>query len=87
MNFYLSFRGASSTPLVFYFQAWNGTVPLEEAKAMWAGGWTITGSSYWGDKKVTASQVVPEPFTMMTAFMAIGSFGVYIRKHTRRAPG
>ena len=27
---------------------------------------------------------VPEPFTMVTAFLAIGSFGMYMRKHTRR---
>ena len=27
---------------------------------------------------------VPEPFTMLTAFMAIGSFGMYMRKHTRK---
>jgi hypothetical protein len=31
---------------------------------------------------------VPEPFTMATAFLAIGSFGMYIRKHTRKGlPG
>ena len=28
--------------------------------------------------------VIPEPFTMATAFLAIGSFGMYIRKHTRK---
>ena len=28
--------------------------------------------------------VIPEPFTMATAFLAISSFGMYIRKHTRK---
>ena len=27
---------------------------------------------------------VPEPFTALTAFLAIGSFGMYVRKHTRK---
>ena len=27
---------------------------------------------------------IPEPFTMATAFLAIGSLGLYVRKHTRR---
>ena len=27
---------------------------------------------------------VPEPLTMLSAFLAIGSFGMYVRKHTRK---
>ena len=33
---------------------------------------------------VLVPAVVPEPFTMLTAFLAIGSLGVYVRKHTTR---
>ncbi len=96
MQFDLYFEGAKATPLTFYFQAWLEDTKLEEAKAYWSGGgWSFTLSTEWNAPPMTQASIVmteaavpiPEPFTMVTAFLAIGSFGMYVRKHSRKHAG
>jgi hypothetical protein len=54
-------------------------------QVFFAGGYGADGASNVVDiYTITESAPIPEPFTMLTTFLAIGSLGAYIRKHARK---
>ena len=86
MNFDLNFLGSSSSPLSFVFVAYKDEVKLEYAKAVWNGGWTITGfvlsdAPTW--QTMADAAAVPEPTTIIVwsllGLVAAG-YGVWRRK-------
>ncbi len=78
LTFTLNFAGSMSSPLSFHFEAYSGLDSVDSTLASWSGSaWSLTHQDL---------VPVPEPVTMMTALLAIGGFGLYIRRHTRK-PG
>lgn len=79
-QFDVNFLGAKSTPLAFYFTAYNGTTLKESVKAVWNGsGWAITGSGW---NPGTASPI-PEPATLVLLGTALGMTGILGRRRRK----
>ncbi|MFB3893947.1 MAG: hypothetical protein ACE15C_18210 [Phycisphaerae bacterium] len=80
LTFDVTFEGVPTSPVVFTFSARNDSAVVCEALVSWSGSaWTI--QPIQGE---ILSGPVPEPLTMVSAFLAIGGLGMYVRKRTRR---
>jgi len=81
-----------TSPLIFNADVLDlGDGLLRSGNQVWGSG-VLTGEWYGGQTFSTiinggASGAVPEPMTMLTAFLGMGSLGGYLRRRARRRTG